>query len=260
MNPNERRRKRRALTNTGQQATQGQYGQQAPVGPAQDPNRGGYQITDPGYVGGQYGQQAPVGPAQGVGPNMSYGGPALPSGGYGINQPTYNVGPTTGQGINEQGGYGTGFMPQGVRQQQAPAQAPPNFSHQQLSGRYGVNIPTDTRHQTRMFRGQVVGGAPQPQATRPNRYGQNQGFGQGYIAPRRSLGDQHRTAPQRTAASAGRGYNPRTSAQMYGGRPRGVARPRQMNQMQAMTKPAVGAGTYVGRPYGGTNAVTRRRW
>jgi len=131
-------------------------------------------------------------------------------------------------------------------------QTNPNFSHQQLAGNYSVNIPMDTRHSVPMYQGKPVQGG--------NRYGQQQGFGQGYMAPRRSLGDQHRTAPQRVAASAGRGYNPRTSAHLYGGRPRGQARPQQMNQMQAMTRPAVGAGTYAKRPYGGANAVTRGGW
>jgi len=165
--------------------------------------------------------------------------------------------PPGGEGVPE-GGYGTGFVPQQQRQVQYQGQANPNFSHQQLAGNYqqGIGNSVDTRHDVRMFQGQPVGGGqPQQRA-----YGQQQGFGQGYMAPRRSLGDQHRTAPQRVAASAGRGYNPRTSAQLYGGRPRGQARPPQMNQMQAMTRPAVGAGTYAQRPYGGSNAVTRRRW
>ena len=191
MNPDDRRRRQRALSNTGQRQTQAQYGQG--------------------------------------------------------------------------GGYGTGFVPQGRTQvQYGGGQAQPKFSHQQLAGNYNVNIPATQVRRGRGVTAPAGGGGPNPNRwagpSRQSRYGQQRGFGQGYIAPRRSLGDQHRTAPQRTAASAGRGYNPRTSAQMYGGRPRGVARPRQMNQMQAMTRPAVGAGTYVGRPYGGTNAVTRRRW
>jgi len=193
MNPDERRRRQQALTNTGQQMGQGQYGQ--------------------------------------------------PQG----------------------GGYGTGFVPPQRRQVQFGGQGQPNFSHQQLAGNYGgMTTGRDTRHDVRMFQGQVVGGGqPQQQygggQTQQRRYGQTQGFGQGYIAPRRSLGDQHRTAPQRVAASAGRGYNPRTSASLYGGRPRGQARPQQMNQMNAMTRQAVPASSYIRKPYGGTNAVNRQR-
>ena len=207
MNPDERRRKRQALNNTGQQATQGQYGE-----------------------GGGWG--------------MGFTPPAYP--GPPANPPGNDVPPQ-----NPPGGGGVSYWP---RRQ-------PNFSHQQLAGNYqqGIGNSVDTRHNVQMFQGKVVGNTPPPQA-QGQRYGQQQGFGEGYRQPRRSLGDQHRTALQRTAASAGRGYNPRTSAQMYGGRPQGQPQPRQMNQAQAMTRPSFGSTAYVGRPFGGTNAVTRRRW
>ena len=230
MNPDERRRKQRALSNTGQQQTQGQYGT--------------------GFQQPQYEQAR-------------------------VQQPQYEQGRTANPGADwrnaQQMVPAGGQQPQReyeqarTQQQYGQPQAQPNFSHQQLAGNYGgMTTGRDTRHDVRMFQGQVVGGGqPQQQygggQTQQRRYGQTQGFGQGYIAPRRSLGDQHRTAPQRVAASAGRGYNPRTSASLYGGRPRGQARPQQMNQMNAMTRQAVPASSYIRKPYGGTNAVNRQR-
>jgi hypothetical protein len=95
------------------------------------------------------------------------------------------------------------------------------------------------------------------------RYGQQQGYGQGYVAPRRQVGGQHLATQQRVG---GRGYNPRTAAQMYGGRPSGY-QPQYgggygqgflpMNQMQAMTRYANAPQTYMQRPWGGNQAVQR---
>ena len=54
-----------------------------------------------------------------------------------------------------------------------------------------------------------------------NRWGQQQGYGQGYMAPRRQVGGQHTPAQERIGA----GYNARTAGQMYGGRPTENAMP-----------------------------------
>jgi len=56
-------------------------------------------------------------------------------------------------------------------------------------------------------------------ATGP-RWGQQQGYGQGYMAPRRQVGGQHTPAQERIGQ--GRGYNARTAGGMYGGRPSGT--------------------------------------
>ncbi len=75
------------------------------------------------------------------------------------------------------------------------------------------------------------------------RYGQVQGAGQGYMQPRQSLGGRHEPARARIGA----GLAPRTAGR-FGGRPR---------QIDAMTRQAFPATSYVRRPFGGTNAVPR---
>ena len=89
------------------------------------------------------------------------------------------------------------------------------------------------------------------------RWGQQIGFGQGYLLPRRQLGGQHIPAERRFLPRFG--YAPRTAALLYGGRPRGYGyAPPAMNQMQAMTRYAWSPAAYLGRFWGGSRAV--RRW
>jgi len=94
---------------------------------------------------------------------------------------------------------------------------------------------------------------------------------QGYRPPRRSLGGQHLSADQRTMRY-GEGYDPRTAAKMYGGRPTSgqpqqviqrlpntYRQPLQQTQMQAVTRPQVAASTYTQQPWGGVQAVRRQK-
>ena len=110
---------------------------------------------------------------------------------------------------------------------------------QQGVGRYGGTMAP----RYRMMQQQ------QGQVQRP--YGQEQGFGQGYRMPRRQVGGEHYPSWARQA-SPGQGYSPRTAGQ-FGGRPR------QMNQMQAMTRPAFSPAAYNRQPWGGTRAVPRQQ-
>jgi hypothetical protein len=80
-------------------------------------------------------------------------------------------------------------------------------------------------------------------------YGQQQGFGQGYRMPRRHIGGEHYPAWARQQ-SPGMGYSPRTAGR-FGGRPR------QMDQMQAMTRPQWSPRAYNQQPWGGNRAVPR---
>jgi len=92
---------------------------------------------------------------------------------------------------------------------------------------------------------------------------------QGYRMPRRSLGGQHTPAGQRVM-QYGKGYDPRTAANMYGGRPPQVQTQPQWNppqvqqnlpqwsQAQAVTRPQIAPSTYATQPWGGNQAVRRR--
>ena len=150
--------------------------------------------------------------------------------------------------------YGAGFVvPTGT---ETTAKAP------QYTGARIQSMYRQPERLSALTSDELAGGRLLPPAALSGKgYGQEQGLGQGYITPRRSLGDQHQNVNNRIA-SYGRGYSPVAAGAMFGGRPRG-RQPRKPNQMQAMTRYAFPARSYIERPFGGRGAVPRSttpRW
>ena len=90
------------------------------------------------------------------------------------------------------------------------------------------------------------------------RYGQQQGFGGGYVPPRQAIGGFRQPYGQQQQNPNYYGYAPQTAG-MYGGRPTSGYGGYPMNQQQAMMRPQYSYGAQVQQPWGGYQAVQRQQ-
>ena len=94
------------------------------------------------------------------------------------------------------------------------------------------------------------------------RYGQQQGYGGGYVPPRQAIGGYQQPYGMQRQNPNYMGYSPQTAG-MYGGRPsyggygQGYGGGYPVNQQQAMMRPQYSYGAQTQQPWGGYQAVPR---